>query len=71
MEAFESEMIYMDAPDINIKVAQIWHLHIVHYFRVRYMQDSIDRKLLVRLMNTWKEKFQIRVKENSAHNHFR
>ncbi|XP_065934156.1 uncharacterized protein [Magallana gigas] len=39
--------------------------------KVRYMQDSMDRKLLVRLMNTWKEKFQIRVKENSAHNHFR
>uniref|UniRef100_K1R776 Sfi1 spindle body domain-containing protein n=1 Tax=Magallana gigas TaxID=29159 RepID=K1R776_MAGGI len=39
--------------------------------KVRYMQDSMDRKLLVRLMNTWKEKFQIRVKENTAHNHFR
>ncbi|XP_062597363.1 uncharacterized protein LOC134258788 [Saccostrea cucullata] len=40
-------------------------------FRIRYLQDSMDHKLLIRTMNIWREKFQIRVKENSAHNHFR
>lgn len=41
------------------------------YFRVRYMQESMDRKLLIRMMHTWQKRFQIKVKENSAHNHFR
>ncbi|XP_078337058.1 uncharacterized protein LOC111134265 isoform X6 [Crassostrea virginica] len=39
--------------------------------KVRYMQESMDRKLLIRMMHTWQKRFQIKVKENSAHNHFR
>ncbi|XP_056013251.1 uncharacterized protein LOC125646673 isoform X4 [Ostrea edulis] len=39
--------------------------------KIRCLQDSIDHKLLIQMMNTWREKFQIRVKENSAYNHFR